>query len=447
MVTLTRTPQGATNDTLLGELHPAQCRVATEARRFNVLSMGRRFGKTLFGLNRAKQMLRRGQPVGWFAPTYKLMLEVWLDARRQMRDEIASANKTEMRLELHNGAVLDMWTLDNPDAGRGRKYARVIIDEAAMVKNLMSAWQASIRPTLTDLKGDAWFLSTPKGRNAFWHLYQLGLDSTQLDWMAWQMPTAANPYLDADEIEAAREMLPELTFEQEYLAVFLESEGAVFRNIAACMHAPETTPDEHKGHTIVAGVDWAKQRDFTAFSLGCLNCRCEVARDRFNQIDYVFQRARLQSMCEVWHPTAILTETNSIGTPIFEELERAGLPVVAFETTASSKPPLIENFGLTLERTQWQFQADPTWTAELEGYERKVSPVTGRSSYSAPEDGHDDTVMARALMVWQAMNMPQASIQIMPKAANLFGSRETTRDTRGNPYRASTREGLHGSRN
>lgn len=426
----------------LSELHPAQRQVATEARRFNVLSMGRRFGKTLFGLNRAKQMLRRGQPVGWFAPTYKLMLEVWLDARRQMRDEIASANKTEMRLELHNGAVLDMWTLDNPDAGRGRKYARVIIDEAAMVKNLMSAWQASIRPTLTDLKGDAWFLSTPKGRNAFWHLYQLGLDSTQIDWMAWQMPTAANPYLDAAEIEAARQMLPELTFEQEYLAVFLESEGAVFRNIPACMKAPETTPAEHAGHTIVAGVDWAKQRDFTAFSLGCLNCRCEVARDRFNQIDYVFQRARLQSMCELWKPTAILTETNSIGTPIFEELERSNLPVVAFETTASSKPPLIENLALTLERTEWQFQADATWTAELEGYERKVSPVTGRSSYSAPEDGHDDTVMARALMVWQAMNMPQASMQVMPKAVNLFGSREQTRDTRG-----KMREGLHGSRN
>jgi hypothetical protein len=395
----------------LDELHAAQRQVAHEARRFNVLDCGRRFGKTLFGLNRAKQMLRKGLPVGWFAPTYKLMLDVWTDARRALVDEIVTANKTEMRLELHNGAVFDMWTLDNIDAGRGRKYARVIIDEAAMVKNLMGAWQSSIRPTLTDLKGDAWFLSTPKGRNGFWHLYQMGIDPTRTDWAAWQMPTSANPYIDGTEIEAAREMLPELTFEQEYLAVFLESEGAVFRNIAACMHAPETTPEQHKDHIIVAGVDWAKQRDFTTFSLGCVTCRQEVARDRFNQIDYVFQRARLQVLCDLWKPKAILTETNSIGTPIFEELERARLPVVAFETTASSKPPLIENLALTLERTEWQFQADATWTAELEGYERTVSPVTGRSSYSAPEDGHDDTVMARALMVWQANQRGNAVVQ------------------------------------
>lgn len=425
----------------LGELHDAQCLVAESARRFNVLNCGRRFGKTLFGLNRAKQTLRKGQPVGWFAPTYKLMLEVWAEAKRSLVDEIASANKTEMRLELNNGGIFDMWTLDDEDAGRGRKYARVIIDEAAMVKGLMNAWQKSIRPTLTDLKGDAWFLSTPKGRNAFWHLYQWGIDATRTDWAAWQMPTSANPYIDPNEIEAARQELPELTFEQEYLAVFLESEGAVFRNIANCMYAPETTPEEHTGHTIVAGVDWAKQRDFTALSFGCLQCHCEVARDRFNQIDYVFQRGRLQVLCDIWKPRAILSELNSIGTPVFEELERAGLPVVGFETTATSKPPLIENFALALERAEWQFQSDPTWTAELEGYERKVSPVTGRSSYSAPEDGHDDTVMARALMVWQATNMPQASVQVMPQAATLFNSRQQERNARGND-----RRGLYGSR-
>ena len=54
---------------------------------------------------------------------------------------------------------------------------------------------------------------------------------------------------------------------------------------------------------------------------------------------------------------------------------------------------------LAFERAEWQWQADPVWTAELEAYERKVSPVTGRSQYSAPEGLHDDTVIGRALML------------------------------------------------
>jgi hypothetical protein len=41
-------------------------------------------------------------------------------------------------------------------------------------------------------------------------------------------------------------------------------------------------------------------------------------------------------------------------------------------------------------------------TTEADGYERTVSPTTGRSSYSAPSGGHDDTVISRALMLWQA---------------------------------------------
>jgi hypothetical protein len=83
------------------------------------------------------------------------------------------------------------------------------------------------------------------------------------------------------------------------------------------------------------------------------------------------------------------------------------LPVMAFDTTASSKPQLIENMGLALEREEWQFQADPVWTGEMEAYERKVSAITGRSQYSAPEGLHDDTVIARALMLWSVNKKTQ----------------------------------------
>ena len=59
---------------------------------------------------------------------------------------------------------------------------------------------------------------------------------------------------------------------------------------------------------------------------------------------------------------------------------------------------------MTLEREEFQFINDPVWTGELEAYERKVSPTTGRSQYNAPEGMHDDTVIARALMIHGAMN-------------------------------------------
>jgi len=86
-----------------------------------------------------------------------------------------------------------------------------------------------------------------------------------------------------------------------------------------------------------------------------------------------------------------------MGTPIIEELQRDGLPVTPFMTTATSKPPLIESLALALEREDVRWLDDPIATMELEAYERTVSAATGRSSYSAPAGLHDDTVIARAL--------------------------------------------------
>ncbi len=89
---------------------------------------------------------------------------------------------------------------------------------------------------------------------------------------------------------------------------------------------------------------------------------------------------------------------------IIEQLQAEGLPVIGFNTSATTKPPLIENLALTFEREEFQFQDDPIWTGELEAYERNVSPTTGRSQYSAPAGMNDDTVIARALMRWNTTN-------------------------------------------
>lgn len=209
--------------------HPGQRRVLDEARRFNVVDCGRRFGKTLLGEDRLIAAALDGQPVAWFAPTYKMMTEVWRDLRNALAPVTARVIAQEHRLELVTGGVIDMWSLDTPGTARGRKYKRVVIDESAMVRELEDAWQQVIRPTLTDLAGDAWFLSTPKGFNFFWTLYERGQDPRFPDYASWQMPTSANPYINPTELEAARGELPDAAFRQEYLADFTADETIIFR--------------------------------------------------------------------------------------------------------------------------------------------------------------------------------------------------------------------------
>ncbi len=381
----------------LPKLHPAQARIKQEAKRFNVLDCGRRFGKDTLGHEVILEPALDGFPVVWFAPTYRMMLDTFTEIAQLLRPISTKVNAGEHRIELVTHGIVDMWSLDSPDVARGRKYKLAVVNEAALVPGLFDAWQAVIRPTLADYQGGAWFLSTPKGRNGFWSLYQQATDGLHDDWRGWHYATSDNPFISRTEIEAMRESMPERTYQQEILAEFTENQGAIFRNVrAVCTQREKESPDAHKGHTLVMGVDWAKQYDFTRLRVGCRECRRCVDWDGFNQIDFHFQRDRLKVLADRWGVQDILAESNSIGEPNIEELQRSGLPVRGFATTATSKPPLIESLALAIERGEWKLPLEDA--DEFESYELKVNPNTNRPTYSAPEGGHDDRVIADALM-------------------------------------------------
>ncbi|TYO91441.1 phage terminase large subunit [Oceanicella actignis] len=247
------------------ELHPGQRRILDDPVRFKVASCGRRFGKTRLAcewLTLLPGAAIEGSPVAYFAPTYKLLSEVFGLIERTMAGVAKRVNRQEMRIELVTGGVVDFWTLEDPDAGRGRRYRRIVIDEAAHARHLRDAWEQAIRPTLTDFRGEAWFISTPKGLNFFHDLFRRGESAEYPDWTSFHMPTAANPHIAPEEIEEARAQLPELVFRQEYLAEFVTmGAGLVKPEMIRLGAAPRDLP-------ITLGVDLAISTrdgaDFTA---------------------------------------------------------------------------------------------------------------------------------------------------------------------------------------
>lgn len=281
-----------------------------------------------------------------------------------------------------------------------------------MCPRLKTAWEDSIRPTLTDLRGDAWFLSTPKGLNYFYDLFQRGQDSDQFaNWKSWQLPSHVNPYLPPAELEEIQRTSPELSYKQEYLAEFLSGDGAVFRNVDECLKATPTQPTDHRDHHVVAGIDWARQHDFTACSIICCHCEQEVALDRFNQIGWDFQRSRLLALMTKWYVKHAIVETNSIGSPNLEALNNEApdeISLHGFETTAKSKPKIIQDLALAFEKSILKWLPDPTARHELIAYEATVTE-SGHVKYGAPEGGWDDTVVARAMAYHGAKgNVPMA---------------------------------------
>ena len=373
-----------------------QQQVMDEARRFNVLSIGRRAGKTELGMILCARPDTLRHPVGWFAPNYKDMIEVWRSISQRFAPIVARQSGSERRLEFVTGGVLEFWSLDNPQAGRGRKYKQVIVDEAAFVPTLYDSWSYAIRPTLADMEGSAWFLSTPKGRNGFWKLWQYGNDEHEPDWASWQMPSEVNRLIPRGELDAMRRQLPERVVMQELDVMFLDDAGGVFRNVMACATA-EAHGQAIPGHEYIFGVDWAMSKDFTVFTVFDVAERALVWVDRFNQIDYPMQAARLKALAQRFKPSQIVAESNAMGLPIIQQLANDGLPMATFNTTSGTKDAAIRDLALAFEKGDIRIIPDPALINELQSYEVLRVGQNGVPVYGAPEGMHDDMVMSAAI--------------------------------------------------
>src|SRR5690606_332286 len=194
-------------------------------------------------------------------------------------------------------------------------------------------------------------------------------------------------------VEQAQAALPERVFQQEILAEFIEDAGGVFRGVMAVSTADVAQP--YDGN-FVMGVDIGRHNDHTVISVMDADKRVQVDIDRFTGERFSLQRGKIIRMAEKWKPYKILIEKNSFGEPNVEALQDEGLPVYPFDTTPKSKPPLIEDLALAIERLDVTLLRDPVQIAELQAYELERLP-SGAFRYNAPSGGHDDTVIALAL--------------------------------------------------
>lgn len=373
--------------------YPEQARVLAKAKRFNVLQCGRRAGKTTLGVILACDILTgyEGQepgPVGWFAPSAKYFDEPWVELKRTFEPILRRSNEQLKRLELTTGGVIDFWSFDNSDdAGRGRKYRRVVVDECGFIPRLIPKWQAAIRPTLADLRGDAWFFGTPHGRGDFHTLFQKG-ESGDPGWASFRFGTIKNPAISKKEIESARaEMSPEV-FAQEFEGIPADDAGNPFGMDAINACTKPMSPCE----PVVYGIDLAKSVDWTVV-VG-LDYTGDVCRfERWQHTPWEHTEARIVSMVG---QTLCVVDSTGVGDPIVERLQRSGLRAQAFKFTSSSKQDLMLGLVAAVQKGEVGFPVGPI-RAELETFRYEFRPSGVR--YSAPEGLHDDCVCALALAV------------------------------------------------
>lgn len=204
------------------ELLPWQKEVYADPTRFKVIVAGRRCGKSrLSAVSLLIEGLKcpQGSAVMYVAPTQGQARQIIWDLLMDLgRDVIASSHVNNMDITLINGAKIYVRGSDRPDTLRGVSLTFLVLDEVADIK--AETWEKVLRAALSDKKGKALFIGTPKGRNWFYDMYNLGNEGTDPEWKSWHFTTKDNPLIDPKEIEGAKKTLSSFAFRQEYEASF-----------------------------------------------------------------------------------------------------------------------------------------------------------------------------------------------------------------------------------
>ena len=386
--------------------HPAQQRMIAEAQRFNVGNCGRRIGKSELAMRQLAETALTGQPCAYLSPIYPMLTEVYRALRERLLPLVARSVEGR-RLELTTGGIIDLWSMENgADRVRGRKYARVVLDECAMVVDLVPLWDRVVRPTLTDLSGDAWFLSTPRRGSGFEEMFLRGRSDEEkwAEYVSWQMPTSANPFIKATEIEAARRELSDQAFAQEYLADFEASESdLVYPEFSRMVHVKDAGTAWADCNLRVVGIDPGGGDPTAIVPLGV------DARGHIHQYGEFYRRgdvslehvAEYLTTLERVAPVNVIAIGETGGNILTNSLRSIGFRQ-AFKAEMDRKQGL-ELVRMLLQRHRLSVSPECTNSiAEFAGYrwDKRKDAMTGeRYATSTPTDHHADAMDARRYAV------------------------------------------------
>ena len=311
--------------------HSKQMEIVKHRKRFNVVRSGRRFGKSYlaFALALETMLENPGAQVLYTTPSYKELQGRYKDAVKLFTPLGAQIKWGEIVL---NGSTLTLTGIWRADGLRGNAFNRMICDEWAYCDNAQDAWEEVLSPMLTDYEGDAFFFSTPRGKNHFSMLDNFS--NLYGDWASFHFTTYDNPRIKHSEIERQREILPSVVFAQEYLAEYVDRDAAKIKrdwlkidNTKQCV-------------AFYMGVDLAisqkETADYTAIVvIGVTEQKEIVVVDAFrDRLTFVNIGKKVIEYANKWAPKVIAIESNQAQAWLIQELKRnTTLNVVGMQAT------------------------------------------------------------------------------------------------------------------
>lgn len=355
--------------------------------KYYVLNIGRQFGKTMLAMNQIYYWMFNapGCKCAWVSPIYKQSKKVFEEMAQAFEGTgLIHTNASELTIKAGKSS-LQFFSAERYDNIRGFTFDYLVCDEFAFMDE--QAWTEVLRATVLVKGKKILLISTPKGKNHFYQVYNLQYENPQ--YKSFTLTSYDNPLINPIEIDDAKRTLPDHVFRQEYLAEFLDGGASLFTDLNINESPSMTAP-------YYAGLDVGRADDYTVISI--FNKKGEqVFIKRWHQMDWTAIINEVVKVLNQFKPH-LMIEINGVGDPIFDQVrQKYSGAVYAWQTTAKSKQDIIESLIVANTNKDLSFVNEGWFINELKMFTYEYSVKTRTVRYSAPPGFHDDGVMATAI--------------------------------------------------
>lgn len=316
------------------------------------------------------------------------------------KELIAKTNDTTLKIELVNGSIIQLLGADTfSRSGVGTNPVGVVMSEYSV--NNPEVWDF-IRPILAINGGWIIFNFTPRGQNHAFKLLEIA--KANPEWFSQVLTVNdTNILSEADIAKEKSEGMSQAMIDQEYYCKFIESATSFFKRIDEVCILEEKQDDGL--HFYQMGVDLAKYQDFTVISVIDLNTFEQVYMERFNQIDWNLQKAKIQAVYYKYGKPKGFIDATGVGDPIVEDLTKQGIILEPIKFNELNRKDILSNLSIKMEELKIKLLNNQILKNELSYFQYQLSD-TGKIKVAVPDGLHDDTVFATALSVWELPNTP-----------------------------------------
>jgi hypothetical protein len=319
--------------------------VAKELKRFSVLVVHRRGGKTVLAvmllITAALRNTRDNGRYAYLAPLFKQAKAVAWDYLKAYSAKVpgSKVNESETFVEFSNGSRIRLFGADNPDALRGMGLDGVVLDEVADMKS--SVWGEVILPCLSDWNGWALFIGTPRGLNLFSDLYYQALNDPT--WYAKVYTINDTHALDQSQEDAMRKEMSANEWRQEMLCDFTAASDDTLTSIdlveqAAGKHLRE---DQYDFSAKIIGVDVARYGGDRSVIFKRQGLSSDI-HFQTTHIDNMTLAAKVAEVFNEWNADAIFVDAGR-GEGVIDRLRQLGYSVQPVDFGGSPINPRYQN--------------------------------------------------------------------------------------------------------